>query len=65
MLLVEEAGGRVTDFRGGPFAIESRETLASNGLIHEPLMREFAAIFEGRGMEELPSPVEYARNRER
>lgn len=65
VLLVEEAGGRVTDFRGGPFAIQSRETLASNGFIHEALMREFAAIFEGRGVEELPSPVEYARNRER
>src|SRR5208283_4221397 len=31
VLMVEEAGGRVTDFSGGPFQIASRETLASNG----------------------------------
>ena len=31
VLLVEEAGGRVTDFQGGAFQIDSRETLASNG----------------------------------
>jgi myo-inositol-1(or 4)-monophosphatase len=33
ILLVEEAGGRVTDFAGGPFRLDSREILASNGLI--------------------------------
>jgi len=63
VLLVEEAGGRVTDMRGGPFEIASRETLASNGLVHESLLQEFAAIFAGRGLEELPSPVEYAKGR--
>ena len=63
VLLVEEAGGRVTDFHGGPFQITSRETMASNGLVHESLLGEFQAIFEGRGLEELPSPVEYARDR--
>ena len=60
VLLVEEAGGRVTDFAGGPFQISSRETLASNGTLHEQLMAEFQAIFAGRGLEELPSPVAYA-----
>ena len=34
MLLVEEAGGRVSDYRGGPFSPFGRETLASNGSIH-------------------------------
>jgi myo-inositol-1(or 4)-monophosphatase len=63
VLLVEEAGGKVTDFRGGPFQIASREVCASNGLIHEALLQEFAAIFAGRGLEEPPSPVEYARTR--
>jgi len=61
VLLVEEAGGRVTDFSGGPFQIASRETLASNGHIHEALLTEFQAIFAGRGLEELPSPVVYAK----
>jgi myo-inositol-1(or 4)-monophosphatase len=63
VLLVEEAGGRVTDFSGGPFQISSRETLASNGVVHEQLIAEFQAIFAGRGLEELPSPVAYAQSR--
>jgi myo-inositol-1(or 4)-monophosphatase len=61
VLIVEEAGGRVTDFSGGLFQIASRETVASNGLIHDALLAEFQAIFAGRGLEELPSPVEYAK----
>ena len=38
-LIVGEAGGRVTDFSGGPFSIYGRECLASNGLIHEDMIR--------------------------
>ncbi len=56
VLLVEEAGGKVTDMSGGPFQLNSRETLASNGLIHDALLSEFAQIFAGRGLEELPDP---------
>ncbi len=63
VLLVEEAGGKVSDFSGGAFNIASRETLASNGLIHADLLREFQAIFQGRGLEPIPSPVDYARQR--
>jgi myo-inositol-1(or 4)-monophosphatase len=63
VLIVEEAGGRVTDFSGGPFQLASRETLASNGLVHEALLAEFRAIFQGRALEELPSIVEYTKNR--
>jgi myo-inositol-1(or 4)-monophosphatase len=63
VLIVEEAGGRVTDFSGRPFQIDSRETLASNGLIHDELLREFQAIFAGRGLEDLPSPVGYGKER--
>lgn len=62
VLLVEEAGGRVTDFSGGPFQIASRETLASNGLIHDALLAEFQAIFAGRGLEPLASPVAYSKD---
>src|ERR1022692_4393063 len=58
---VEEAGGKVTDFYGGPFQIASRETLASNGLLHEALLAEFKDIFAGRGLEPLPDPREYKR----
>ena len=63
VLIVEEAGGQVTDFSGQPFNINSRETLASNGLVHEAMLAEFDAVFKGRGLEELPSPVEYAKSR--
>jgi len=62
-LLVQEAGGRVTRFDGSPFRLDSREVLASNGLIHDELITNFAEIFAGRGLEELPSPVEYAKFR--
>jgi len=34
-LLVEEAGGRVTDFRGGPLDLRGRQILATNGAIHD------------------------------
>lgn len=34
ILLVEEAGGAVTDFDGKPMTLNSLECLASNGLIH-------------------------------
>jgi myo-inositol-1(or 4)-monophosphatase len=37
-LLVEEAGGKVTDFLGGPFNIYSKEILASNGKIHQEMI---------------------------
>ncbi len=63
VLMVEEAGGQVTNFSGGPFNIDSRETVASNRRIHGELLREFDAIFKGRGLEPPPSPVEYARQR--
>lgn len=41
-LLVQEAGGRVTDFRGRPFSIYAQETLASNGFIHKVMQRVLA-----------------------
>lgn len=58
-LIVEEAGGRVTGFSGAEFEISSRETLASNGLVHDALLREFAQIFSGHGLEPLPDPRDY------
>jgi myo-inositol-1(or 4)-monophosphatase len=61
VLIVEEAGGKVTRFDGAPFEIDSRETVASNGLIHEALLREFEDVFAGRGLEALPDPRVYER----
>jgi len=61
VLIVEEAGGKVTRFDGSPFELNSRETVASNGLIHDAVLREFADIFAGRGLESLPDPQLYER----
>lgn len=64
VLLVQEAGGRVTRFDGSPFRLDSREVLASNGLIHSELITNFEEIFAGRGLEELPSVAEYVKARD-
>jgi len=64
VLLVQEAGGVVTRFDGTPFRLDSREVLGSNGLIHQELIAEFANIFAGRELEELPSISEYAKTRD-
>lgn len=61
VLIVEEAGGKVTDFHGGPFQLNSRETLASNGSVHQALIREFKQIFDGTGLEPLPNVQEFRK----
>ena len=38
-LMVEEAGGRVSKYDGGPLSIYTPPILASNGLVHEQMMR--------------------------
>jgi myo-inositol-1(or 4)-monophosphatase len=38
LLIIEEAGGRITTFEGGEYDIYSPNILASNGLMHESLM---------------------------
>ena len=62
-LLVEEAGGKMTGFSGQPFQLDSRELLASNGLIHAELMGLFADMFAGRNLSPIPTPHEFAQRR--
>ena len=38
-LIVKEAGGRATDINGKPFNLESRDLVASNGLLHNKLLK--------------------------
>ena len=38
-LLVREAGGRVTDFSGKKWSLDSRDIFASNGLVHSRLLK--------------------------
>jgi myo-inositol-1(or 4)-monophosphatase len=61
VLIVEEAGGNVTRFNGEPFDINSRETLASNGIVHEAFRGEFEQIFAGTGLDPLPDVQAFRR----
>lgn len=38
-LIVQEAGGTVTNFEGLPYSVFDKETLATNGLIHEDMLK--------------------------
>jgi myo-inositol-1(or 4)-monophosphatase len=58
-LLIEEAGGTVTRFDGGKFRLDSREVLATNGLIHAEVAHVFTEMFAGREMSPIPSPAEF------
>jgi myo-inositol-1(or 4)-monophosphatase len=60
VLMVTEAGGTVTSFDGSPFKLDSKEILASNGLIGEEIQRFFIDMFAGRGIEPVPTPAEFA-----
>ena len=63
ILLVEEAGGRVTDFSGNKFKLDSREILASNNLIHNELVGLFEDMFAGRNLAPILTPQEFAAHR--
>jgi myo-inositol-1(or 4)-monophosphatase len=51
----------VSRFDGSAFELNSRETIASNGFVHEALLHEFKEVFAGRGLEPIPDPREYKR----
>jgi myo-inositol-1(or 4)-monophosphatase len=63
VLLVEEAGGSVTHFDGSPFTLDSREVLATNGLIKGEMVHLFTEMFAGREIEAIPTPAEFAARR--
>jgi myo-inositol-1(or 4)-monophosphatase len=54
-VLVAEAGGRVTDTRGGRFTPSGGEVVATNGAIHEEMLVELAAA-DASGRDEPRSP---------
>ena len=47
ILIIEEAGGAVTDRNGGPIRITSRQFVAGGKLVHADFMSRYAA--GGRG----------------
>ncbi|MGA7932419.1 MAG: inositol monophosphatase family protein [Kovacikia sp.] len=44
LVILEEAGGKVTAYDGGPFQLNSGRILATNGHIHDSLSRELLRI---------------------
>ena len=54
ILIVTEAGGAVTDYAGAPVKIASSQIVASNGVLHQPMLAVLASALEaaraeGRG----------------
>ena len=55
VLLVSEAGGRVSDMRGAPHSVTASEhLLADNGALHEQVLEIFSEIFAGRFRANMP-----------
>jgi myo-inositol-1(or 4)-monophosphatase len=47
-LIVEQAGGLVTDMSGAPFSSRAGRVLASNGVLHEPMLAVIRDFEHGR-----------------
>ncbi len=47
-LIIKEAGGMITDFSGGDAPIWTGNVVASNGLIHEHILKVAREVFAGR-----------------
>ena len=57
-LLVEEAGGRVSDMKGAPHRLTASEhLLTDNGALHAQVLAIFAEIFRGQLRVPLPPLV--------
>lgn len=55
VLLVQEAGGKVSDMRGGPVSLRGPHVLADNGHVHDEMLAIFADVFAGRYRMPLPA----------
>lgn len=64
-MLVNEAGGSITEFDGSRFQLNSREVLATNGQLQDELVRLFEGMFAGRDLAPIPTPAEFAAARAR
>jgi myo-inositol-1(or 4)-monophosphatase len=57
ILIVEEAGGRCSDIRGNPVALDGPHILADNGEVHEEILSQFSDVFAGKFVHSLPQPA--------
>ena len=62
-LLVTEAGGRMSSFDGSAFRLDSKEILATNGLLHDEMVAIFRTLFAGEDLDPIPTPAEFAAAR--
>ena len=54
-LIAAEAGGRVSDMKGGPHSVlESPHLLADNGHLHDQVLALFAEVFRGEYRVPIP-----------
>ncbi len=49
VLIVREAGGRVSDFRGAPFDLFGKQTLGTNGRVHAAMIDVLTARLASTG----------------
>jgi myo-inositol-1(or 4)-monophosphatase len=54
-LLVEEAGGRVSDMEGKPHQFSLAHLLVDNGHIHEQMLQIFGEVFQGNYRVPMPA----------
>jgi myo-inositol-1(or 4)-monophosphatase len=54
LLIVEEAGGTVSDMQGNPASVTAPHVLADNGLVHEEVLTLFGEIRQGKYRLDLP-----------
>ena len=54
----------MTHFDGSKFTLNSRENLATNGLIHGEMIDLFVNMFAGRDISPIPTPAEFKARRE-
>lgn len=54
ILLVREAGGKVTDMKGGPVELRGPHIAASNSRVHSEMLQLFEEVFRGQYRVPLP-----------
>jgi myo-inositol-1(or 4)-monophosphatase len=54
LLLVEEAGGRTSDMKGGAASLRGANVLVDNGAVHEQMLAIFDEVFRGQYRVPLP-----------
>ena len=54
ILLIEEAGGKCSDMRGGPVGLRNPHLLATNGTVHAGMLSVFDDVFHGKYRYPIP-----------